>query len=651
MGIDLSLVATSRTTPTERRAEADTLLAYARAFIPLGWALLFDPEDVVPVRTPSGLIPTLFTRAESALHRLRTRGPHLRAAAGAHADGLALLEAALSEAPHDTHVQLFVDELLNTWADDTRRALQAFAGNTAATLVSDWREALSLSGTQVKDGRLALAEHSGPLASAVSGQVLGNPPVSDPHPRQPPSLAWAWTEQPLLPMNPARSVATALDHVLLAHDQLDVLTTVLLVDETSTPQTAATLERVLIDAIQPALAPYKGLQRRSWRGAQHHPGLKEAAAQVAEDLVAGRPASFDPLRQYPRPAAAEALSRARPRRYAPVRKALRGMTEPLAAPLAVAVECEADCPAAVRLALFTWCEDGTSPHDASDPDVLLARRIAALGTTDRPLCAHDPLATIERLAANHVRPWRLPPLSTSGPLIAFALARALSCTRSLALASLHTAPRDAGLDDPPPDDIATLETLRQQLLSWSCALFDADLDPRARARLLERARRDPPDAFLTGIDRRCVQLALGDLGEAPTVLDAIPPGADRATAVVNALRSSGAGRAAIPWLQRAAENDVEAALLLLAAAPDDGPSRAVALPVLARLPSTVETTHRHFDEGMLTPQEYQAVLDLAERVMGTLEAQVDDRDAPAAELLVALRAALLAGAQRGEEQP
>lgn len=532
MGIDLSLRLTPHPDP-HRRDPADTLVAWARGFVPIAWWTLFAPGDAV--MGPNGL--TMITRPDAALDRLRRRGPEIRAAAGRHALGLRAVEAALRGAP-----SMFLRAELHELYDVVPAELGALCDPAR----------LDVWPSELERGRiLATKHHGGTLADAVVGAV---------------------PDQTVTLPDPATLEARSLA-ALRAGDasELDLL------------------EEALARQLTGVLAPWLPMTRRRWGDGR----ADAAAAEVLSALAEGRPEPFTPLATTHKHFAAHALTvaagRAHERRSA-LRRALRGMTEPLAAPLALALQVA--CPSLDALYVAEWLDGGPPPRTVASREAALACRLAAIGAPAWPLSPHDPIAVVERALG-----WR-DTLRGGARSVALADMPDLAVSRALGLSAevaRSWLPGDANND--------ALTTAARRVAGVLCRSA-IRIDGPTRAVLRDLPVPDGP--FLAGAARACVRLALGDLDALPALL------ADDETcaaALVAALRSAGVGDRALGWLaDRARAGDLAAAALVLDTPGADetalNAARSATGPALRRLAEI----RLLYDEGVVTPDERDEVL-------------------------------------------
>ncbi|MCY1070214.1 hypothetical protein OV090_36055 [Nannocystis sp. RBIL2] len=555
MGIDLSLRLTPHAAPRPRdlaepRDPADSLVAWARGFVPVAWWLLFAPGDAV--MGPYGL--ALITRSDAALDRLRRRGPEIRAAAGRHALGLRSIEAALQGAP-----SMFLRAELHELYEVMPKDLPALSDPARLDV---WPSSLDR-------GRiLASKHHGGTLADAVVGAV----------PKQA-------VELPDLATLEARSLAA-----LRAGDssELDLL------------------EEALARQLAEALAPWLSMTRRRWGE-----GRADAAAdEVLTALAEGRPEPFAPLARTHKHFAAHALrgaaGRAHDRRTA-LRRALRGATEPLAAPIALALRVA--CPSLDALYVAEWLDGGPPPRRVASLEAVLACRLAAIGAPAWQLSPHDPIAVVERalhakLAVTPVAPADAPDLAVS---------RALGLSAEAARSWL----RDGESDDPLA--IAAREVTQSWLregesdealaiaarrVAEALCTSAIRIDGPTRAALRDLPAPEVP--FLAGTDRACIRLALGDLEALPILL---ADDTASTTAVVAALRSASASDRALGWLaERARSGDLGAATLILDTPGADETALAAARSAAASALHDLAKIRTHYDDGLITTSEFDARL-------------------------------------------
>ncbi|MFY0540979.1 hypothetical protein [Nannocystis pusilla] len=162
--------------------------------------------------------------------------------------------------------------------------------------------------------------------------------------------------------------------------------------------------------------------------------------------------------------------------------------------------------------------------DGRHPEAALACRLAAIGAPDWLLSPHDPIAAAERALGG----WGDAVFYGSARPVALADAPDLAVSRALGLsaeAARGWLPANAG-------DGALATAARDVALALCKSAREIDAPTRAALRDLPA----PEAPFLTGVDRACVRLALGDLDALPALL------ADEATsaaALVAALRSAG----------------------------------------------------------------------------------------------------------------
>jgi len=532
MGIDLSLRLTPHPDP-HRRDPADTLVAWARGFVPIAWWTLFAPGDAV--MGPNGL--TMITRPDAALDRLRRRGPEIRAAAGRHALGLRAVEAALRGAP-----SMFLRAELHELYDVVPAELGALCDPAR----------LDVWPSELERGRiLATKHHGGTLADAVVGAV---------------------PDQTVTLPDPATLEARSLA-ALRAGDasELDLL------------------EEALARQLTGVLAPWLPMTRRRWGDGR----ADAAAAEVLSALAEGRPEPFAPLATTHKHFAAHALTvaagRAHERRSA-LRRALRGTTEPLAAPLALALQVA--CPSLDALYVAEWLDGGPPPRTVASREAALACRLAAIGAPAWPLSPHDPIAVVERALG-----WR-DTVRGGARSVALADMPDLAVSRALGLSAevaRSWLPGDANND--------ALTTAARRVAGVLCRSA-IRIDGPTRAVLRDLPVPDGP--FLAGAARACVRLALGDLDALPALL------ADDETcaaALVAALRSAGVGDRALGWLaDRARAGDLAAAALVLDTPGADetalNAARSATGPALRRLAEI----RLSYDEGVVTPDERDEVL-------------------------------------------
>lgn len=532
MGIDLSLRLTPHPDP-HRRDPADTLVAWARGFVPIAWWTLFAPGDAV--MGPNGL--TMITRPDAALDRLRRRGPEIRAAAGRHALGLRAVEAALRGAP-----SMFLRAELHELYDVVPAELGALCDPAR----------LDVWPSELERGRiLATKHHGGTLADAVVGAV---------------------PDQTVTLPDPATLEARSLA-ALRAGDasELDLL------------------EEALARQLTGVLAPWLPMTRRRWGDGR----ADAAAAEVLSALAEGRPEPFAPLATTHKHFAAHALTvaagRAHERRSA-LRRALRGTTEPLAAPLALALQVA--CPSLDALYVAEWLDGGPPPRTVASREAALACRLAAIGAPAWPLSPHDPIAVVERALG-----WR-DTVHGGARSVALADVPELAVSRALGLSAevaRSWLPEDANND--------ALTTAARRVAGVLCRSA-IRIDGPTRAVLRDLPVPDGP--FLAGAARACVRLALGDLDALPALL------ADDETcaaALVAALRSAGVGDRALGWLaDRARAGDLAAAALVLDTPGADetalNAARSATGPALRRLAEI----RLLYDEGVVTPDERDEVL-------------------------------------------
>lgn len=522
MGIDLSLYLTSHSKPAPRR-RADRLIAWARGFVPIAWWTLFAPGDAVMGKRGLALI----SRSDVALDRLRRRAPEVRAAAGRHALGLRAIEAALQGAP-----SLFLRAELH-------ELYEAMPGDLAE-LCDPAR--LEVWPQQLDRGRILASEHhGGTLADAVVGAVADQA-----------------VELPDAATLEARSLAA-----LRARDssELDLL------------------EEALARQLAGGHAPWLELTRRRWAD-----GRADAAAdEVLKALAEGRPEPFAALARTQPHFAAQALSAAvgrfRDRRMA-LRRALRGATEPLAAPLALAFN--VSCPSLDALHVAEWLDGGPPPRAVASPEAVLACRLATIGAPAWPLSPHDPIAVVERAlggAAEAVALADAPDL---------ALSRALGLSAEVARGWLAEGAEDGAL-------AAAARAAAEALCT--CA---AGIDEPTRAALRGLAAPEAP--FLSGSDRACVRLALGDLDALPALL---ADDAASATAIVAGLRCARAGDRALGWLaERARSGDLAAAALLLETPGAGDAALAAARSAAAPALRYIAESRGYYEEGMISSAEH-----------------------------------------------
>ncbi|WAS91611.1 hypothetical protein [Nannocystis punicea] len=538
VGIDLSLHLTSHSAPRPRDP-ADRLVASARGFVPIAWWILFVPGD--GVMGPYGL--ALITRTDAALDRLRRRGPEIRAAAGRHALGLRAIEAALTGAP-SMFLRAELHELYERVPD--------LAKLCDLDRLDVWPQ-------QLERGRIvATKQHGGSLADAVVGAV--------------PEHA---VELPDPATLEARTLAALRDG---DSSELDLL------------------EEALARQLVEAYAPWLELTRRRWgRGS-----LEAEAQEVLTALAEGRPEPFAPLaRSYVHHAAyalSEAAGLCHDRRRWVLHRALRGATEPLAAPVALALKVA--CPSLDALYVAEWLDGGPPPWTVATPEAALACRLAAVGAPAWLLSPHDPIAAAERALGRRDAGF----YGTAKP-VALADAPDLAVSRALGLsaeAARGWLPEDAG-----DDALATAAGAAAEALCKSAR----EIDGPTRAALRDLAAPETP--FLAGADRACVRLALGDLDALPTLL---ADEATRAAALVAALRSAGAGDRALDWLAaRARSGDPAAAALVLdTPGADDtalAAARSAAEPALRYIPKIRD----QWAEGLISTAELdRALADIAE---------------------------------------
>lgn len=354
------------------------------------------------------------------------------------------------------------------------------------------------------------------------------------------------------------------------------------------------LEEALARPLADALAPWRSMTRRRWGD-----GRADAAAdEVLAALVEGRPDPFAPLaRTYAHFAAyalAEAAGRAHARQRA-LRRALRGATHPLAAPLALILRVA--CPSLDALHLAEWLDGGPPPRTVASREAVLACRLASVGAPAWPLSLYDPVAWVERALAGDLTPPDR------------AITRALAAAPDLAVARALALPAERArswLAEDARDDALLLAARHTAAALCTSALT---LDPPTRAMLRDLPAPQAP--FLTGAARACVLLALGDRDLLPALL---ADDATHAGALVAALRSAGASDHALDWLaERTRGGDLAAATLVLDTPTADAAAltaaRACAAPALRR----VAEIRSHYEEGLVTTAERDAVLaELAE---------------------------------------
>ena len=304
--------------------------------------------------------------------------------------------------------------------------------------------------------------------------------------------------------------------------------------------------------------------------------------------------------------------------------------------------------------MLEWCDEAAAPKNGRERDAYLAARIDALRAMDEVgLSRFDPLAVIERWTVkclssaadmSDIPEAFRPPLQlvnamelfekTPVPrsLVPIAIARVLAVRERSIVALLSR-------EDLHGDGEAHARALRSslpRLLAW-CASAVATIHANARAWLLARARETPDGALVAGLDRAVLRIALGDASELADVTAAFAPDSDRAHAVGAAIASGACARSAIPWLQRAAERDADAAIMLLAV--DDAAASRTALQTLAALPAHLESMSAGYDQGLITLEERDAASALGERARAALAATGAD-----GALLAALQTAIAAHA-------
>lgn len=527
MGIDLSLYLSPHSDPRPRDP-ADQLLAWARGFVPIAWWTLFAPAD--GVMGPRGF--ALITPTGAALDRLTRRGPELRAAAGRHALGLRAIEAALRGAP-SRFLRAELHEMY--WSS---------APGDLAELCDP--AALDVSPSRRERGRiLASKHHGGTLADAVVGAVADR--------------------QVELP-DPATLESRTLA-ALRSGDasELDLL------------------EEALARPLLETLDPWLSMTRRKWAD-----GRKDDAARaVLTALVEGLPDPFAPLaRTYPHFAAfalAGAAGRAHEERRA-LRKALRGATDPLAAPLALTLD--VPCPSLDNLYLAEWLDGGPPPRTVTCREAVLACRLASVGAPGWLLSLHDPIAKLERILGG----WN----PRASAQLGLTDAPDLALARALRMSAEHAR---SGLPSDAPDDALALAA--SNTARALCHSAHA-LDRPTRAALLDLPAPDAP--FLAGTDRACLRLALGDLGLLPSLLEG---DTTRTIPLIAALRTAGVADRALDWLAARARDGVLTAATLLLDTPSAGPAalaaaRSAAAPALERLAEV----RYHYNEGISTAAEF-----------------------------------------------
>ncbi|MDC0672418.1 hypothetical protein [Nannocystis radixulma] len=535
MGIDLSLRLTRHSDPRPREPE-DRLVAWARGFVPIAWWALFAPGD--GVMGEYGL--ALITRTDAALDRLRRRASMLRAIAGRHALGLRTIESMLQEAPG-----LFLRAELH-------ELYESFMPNLAERCDPG---RLDLSPQKLDRGRLVASKHHG---GSLADAVVGGVPQREVELLDPATLE-------------ARSLAA-----LRSGDssELDLL--------------EEALARPLVEAHEPWLR----LPRRRWGDS----GGEAEADAVLTALAEGRPEPFAPLaRKYVHHAAyalSKAAERDRVRRWA-LRRALEGATEPLAAPLALALGVE--CPSLDALYVAEWLDGGSPPRKVASREAVLACRLAAIGAPACLLSPHDPIAVIERVLRGCHGATEPVALVDAPDLV---MSRALGLSAEIARSGLREGASDEAL----------------AAAAWDAAealcRFASTIDGPTRAALCDLPTPEAP--FLTGAHRACVRLALGDLDALPALL--ADDGATSTSAIVAALRSAGAGDRALGWLTERARSGAPAAAALVLDTPgaDDtaiAAARSAAEPALRR----VAEIRGNFDEGLIALSERDAALaELAE---------------------------------------
>lgn len=533
MGIDLSLVLTRHPDPRPR-APADRVIAWARGFVPIAWKVLFAPGDAAMGERGLALI----TRSDTALDRLRRRTPEIRAAAGRHALGLRGLEAVLRAAP-----SLFLRAELH-------ELYETVPGDLAGVCDPDRLDVWPL---QLDRGRVFITKsHGGTLADAVVGAV--------------PDQA---VELPDPATLEARSIAA-----LRAGDasELDLL------------------EEALARQLAEAHAPWLRLTRRRWGDGR----ADAAASEVLTALAAGRPEPFAPLARTQPHFAAYALSQAGRRAIEnprALRRALRGATEPLAAPLALALKVA--CPSLDALYVAEWLDGGSLPRAVASPEAALACRLASIGAPAWPLSPHDPIAVVERALCRVARSVAL----ADAPDVA--VSRALGLPADVARGWLpenaDAAARGWFTKDLEDGALATGARYVAEALCRSAA----GIDEARRAVLRDLPAPEVP--FLTGADRACVRLALGDLDALPALLADAAAGAE---AIVAALRSAAIADRALGWLtERARSGDLAAATLVLDTPGADEAAMAAARSTVAPAVRRVEEIRANYEEGLITTAE------------------------------------------------
>lgn len=350
------------------------------------------------------------------------------------------------------------------------------------------------------------------------------------------------------------------------------------------------LEEALARPLAEALAPWSAITRRRWGD-----GRADAVAEeVLAALVAGRPEPFAAFARtrshFAAYALAEAAGRARERRQA-LRRALRGATAPLAAPLALTLH--VSCPSLDALHVAEWLDGGPPPRTVDSREAVLACRLASVGAPAWPLSLHDPIAVVERALG-----WRDTVVHGAAAAAMRIDAPDLAVARALALSA------DVARSWLPEDAVDDALAVAARDAAVALCRSAMAIDGPTRAALRDRPAPEAP--FLTGVDRACVRLALGELDALPSLL------ADDATcaaALVAGLRSAGASECARGWLaDRARSGDLAAAALILDTPGADDTALAAARSAEAPALRRLAEIRTQYEEGIITTAEHDGVL-------------------------------------------
>lgn len=591
MGIDLSLVITRSQRPSLARRSEDRGLAWQRAFVPLAWSALFDPEDVMPLGRGARAPATLFCRVADALARLRARGPvldrHLPARESA---ALAALEAGLAAAAPTDHVQLRLHELVSSSSDLS--GLRAMVESTRAPALTGWTAALSWAGMHTDGARIWMEHHGGDLEAACVGQVDGHRPP----PRYDGPIS---TRDALLPRDErarrhgarvapdgvAEAAAFALleDRLILDARWLDELDE-LFRGALRLPPTLGEVARGMTLAADPRHA--------------------SAAREVVERLLADVADPFAPVAGLTTEQAAAALAAVtvEPGVRGRLNRALRPRAEPLALAVRGAGHLRGSVPAG-QLALLRWLEDGEgSPRREALPEAILACRLHALRHGPGHLSEHDPLAPPRPLMERPVTPW--------------SWALGLRWTGE----TLRVATRA-----PEPPSAEERRRFAAVFVQGCVAAVD-DVDGAQRPWLLARAAEPVADAILDAADRAVLRLALGDEDAVPAVIAAATAEPARTAVAVAALaRVADRSEAVIEFLTAAAPRDMGAAAALASKCQGDRARLGLVVDALRDLGTRTAAASNAYFEGLVTVGEHEA---FAAAVLAAVEALLVARAVP-----------------------